>query len=74
MAWAFEKAVKVGMDLRVVVGNGTETTVLIYGFPMKAGQTQAQFKAAVRKEVRAWLDDINAEAGEVDVSSEYATL
>jgi len=74
MAWAFEKAVKVGADLRVVVGNGTEKTVLVYGFPMKAGQTQVQFKAAVRKEVRAWLDDINADAGEVDVTPDYASL
>jgi hypothetical protein len=45
-----------------------------YGFPMFPGQKANQFKAAVRKEVRAHLDALNTAADDTDISDQYQGL
>ncbi len=79
MAWIFKTAAKRGKQLDMVIENAvggmeSETKNLTYAFPMYEGQTQAKFKAAVKKEVRALLDQINAVVEPLDATAEYQDL
>ncbi len=79
MTWALKSATKRGKELDMVVENTVEGAepelkTLIYTFPASATQTQAQFKAMVKREVRALLDDMNAPVQSVDVTPDYAEL
>ena len=75
MAWTFTNAVKHGVvAVTVNATDGTETKSWRYGYPMYDGQTAAKFKAAVRKEVRAHIDHLNASVAETDISDAYSDL
>ena len=77
MAWAFTSAVKhgvVAVTVNATESESGETRSWRYGYPMYDGQTPAQFKAAVRKEVRAHLDHLNATVTPEDVTPDYAEL
>lgn len=76
MAWAFQRATRRGVVLEIVIEDAAEgeVEVLTYTYPARAGQTAAQFKAMVKREVRALLDERNAATAPEDVTSEYASL
>ena len=84
MAWTFTGAIRHG-GVAVAV-NAEDDSIedaeerrkqrksWTWGYPMYDGQTPAQFKAAVRKEVRAHINQLNASVAATDVSDEYSDL
>lgn len=76
MGWKFKSAKRRGFALDVAIEDASdeenvEAKTFTYGYPAYEGQTAAQFKAMVRKGVRAHLDRLNAVVEPVDVSDEY---
>jgi len=77
MAWTFREAIKhgvVAVTVNATESESGETKSWTYGYPFFDGQTPAQFKAAVRKEIRAHLDHLNATVTPEDVTAEYDGL
>ena len=77
MAWTFRNAIRhgvVAVTVNATESESGETKSWVYSYPMYDGQTAAQFKASVRKEVRAHIDHLNASVVETDVSDEYEGL
>ena len=74
MPWTFTQATRRGMELDITIQDSDETRRFTYTYPFFDGQTPAQFKAAVRKEIRAHLDHLNATVTPEDVTTEYDRL
>lgn len=79
MAWALKSAVVRGKAIELAMENKIEgaepeAQALTWTYPSFKGQTQAQFKAMVKREARALIDDMNAPAHVVDVTPDYAEL
>ncbi|MAH46761.1 hypothetical protein CMI37_13110 [Candidatus Pacearchaeota archaeon] len=77
MAWTFTSAVKHGniaVTVNATESESGETKSWRYGYPMYDGQTATQFKASVRKEVRAHLGHLNASTTDTDASADYSNL
>ena len=84
MTWTFTNAIRHGVV--AVTVNAEDDSIedeeerrkqrksWTWGYPMFTGQTAAKFKAAVRKEVRAHIDHLNASVAETDISDAYSDL
>jgi len=75
MAWTFTSAVRHGnVGVTVNAANGDDAQSWCYSYPMYLGQTAKQFKAAVRKEIRAHLDHLNMLVTDTNVDADYSDL
>jgi hypothetical protein len=72
MAWAFERAVKRGTVVTVRLKEAESGEVIDMPYEKAfAGQTAAQFKTMVKREIAAHLAELNATEAEQDVSGDY---
>lgn len=77
MAWTFTNAIKHGaiaVTVNATESESGDTQSWRYSYPMYQGQTAVQFKASVRKEIRAHLDHLNASVADEDVTPDYVGL
>ena len=77
MPWQFKSAAQhgnKGVSITIEDPDAEADQHLFYGFPMSPGQTAQQFRAAVRREVRAHLNALNDSTQQTDVSDQYDDL
>jgi len=81
MTWRFESATRHGNEaVTVTVQDDAadpetpEEREYRFNYPLQPGQSAGEFLAAVRAEVRAFLDALNDTPTDTDVSEDYASL
>lgn len=77
MAWTYSSASRVGLSYTVLIHNtdvpeGTPPLTQSFTYTKPAtGQTVAQFKAMVNREVRAIINQLNAVEQPVDATTDF---
>ena len=68
MSWSFDRAIRRGNDVDIVITDGAAERSFTWG---RSGQTWAQFRTMVKAEVVAHLAQLNASVAEQDVTADY---
>jgi hypothetical protein len=74
MTWAITKALAIGRDIELHVTSPEhvgENHTFTYGYPAFEGQTKAQFKQMVKREVNLLVRDLNATVPVEDITEEF---
>jgi hypothetical protein len=75
MSWKYDKAVRIGETFTVYLKNDDDpenvlSRELTWTYDPDDSMTKKQFTRMIRREVKIWLDHLNREEAEKDVTEE----